>query len=112
MQNSGLNKKFNVLSVEWVLTYIRKHICTEVCREMAAAYFHFVVNVYFVIKVRFAASFFPESFTLLYIYTRDVTRSRGTRSCEIRLVLRERDDILAKYCAMFTLELHPAVIPT
>ncbi len=42
----------------------------------------------------------------IYIYFRDVTRSRGTKSCEIRLVSQERDDILAKYFAMFTLELH------
>ncbi len=35
----------------------------------SAAYFHFVVNVYFVIKVTLAACFFPESWTLLYIYT-------------------------------------------
>ncbi len=33
-------------------------------------------------------------------------RSRGMRSCEIRCVSRERDDILAKYYAIFTLELH------
>ncbi len=33
-------------------------------------------------------------------------RSRGMRSREIRCVSRERDDILAKYCAIFTLELH------
>ncbi len=38
---------------------------------------------------------------LSYTSIRDVTRSR-----EIRLVSRERDDILAKYLAMFTLELH------
>ncbi len=31
---------------------------------------------------------------------RDVTRSRGTRSREIRLVSQERDNILAKYFAM------------
>ncbi len=36
--------------------------------------------------------------------TRDVTRSDV--SCKIRLVSRKRDDFLAKYFAMFTLELH------
>ncbi len=46
---------------------------------------------------------FPHFSNLKFSYTsiRDVTRSR-----EIRLVSRERDDILAKYFAMFTLELH------
>ncbi len=58
LQNSRLNKKFGVLSVEWVLTDTRKHIRIGVCREAATAYFNLVVNVYFVIKVMFAASRF------------------------------------------------------
>ncbi len=47
-----------------------------------------------------------DIYIYIYISFRDVTRSCGTKSCEIRLVSRERDDILAKYFAMFTLELH------
>ncbi len=39
--------------------------------------------------------------TFIWGKIRDVTRSR-----EIRLVSQERDDILAKYFSMFTLELH------
>ncbi len=44
-----------------------------------------------------------------WIFIRDVTRSRATGSDvsrEIRLVSRERDDILPKHFAMFTLEMH------
>ncbi len=41
---------------------------------------------------------------------RDLARSDVSR--KIRLVSREHDDILAKYCAMFKLELQLAVIPT
>ncbi len=37
------------------------------------------------------------TFQKTLVICRDVTRSRGTRSREIRLVSRERDDILAKY---------------
>ncbi len=47
-------------------------------------------------------------FTVILVrqVSRDVTRSHGTRSRKIRCVSRERVDILAKYFAMFTLELH------
>ncbi len=48
----------------------------------------------------------PQEYIFTYTYTRDVTRSCGTRSRKIRLVLRERDDILVKHFAVFILELH------
>ncbi len=44
--------------------------------------------------------------------TLEVARSRSMRSPEIRLVSQERDDILAKYFAMFTLELHNYLLKT
>ncbi len=54
--NERVSLQNSVLSIEWVLTDTRKHTRTGVCLEAAAAYFHLVVNDYFVIKVTFAAS--------------------------------------------------------
>ncbi len=54
--NERASLQNSVLSVEWVLTDTHKHTRTGVCLEAAAAYFHLVVNDYFVIKVTFATS--------------------------------------------------------